>query len=211
MEWFRSKGITSEKKEDESEAQSEVYRSLALNVLYHQFREKRSYRILDLGPPIGQNVEFFSQFSCKLHIEDLYDSLSSFDYFSPEDGFSYDAVYSYLLPFQRNSPFDIILAWDLFNYLNTEEFRHLIVHLSRFSQNGTVLFSLISTTKHIPESPIHFKIIDSENLLYHRRSKVLRSCPQYDQSTLDHIMPNFRTCNSFLLRNGFKEYLFLYE
>jgi hypothetical protein len=72
-----------------------------------------------------------------------------------------------------------------------------------------VLFGLISTLKHIPEAPYQFKIIDSENLLYTQKSSILRPCPQYEPSDLSELMPNFRICNSFLLRNGFKEYLFL--
>ncbi|UCF39132.1 MAG: methyltransferase domain-containing protein [Acidobacteriota bacterium] len=210
--WFNSKlEKTPEPAKKRVERKLEVHRSLALNILFHQFRESQHYRILDLGRAFGQNVDFFSQFSCKLHIEDLYDSLSSFDYFSPSDGFSYETVYSYLLPFFKNAPFDIILAWDLFNHLDRNEFKHLILHLGQYSKKGTMLFTLISMEKHIPEKPVQFKIVDEEHLLYLTDPGVMKKCPKWEKSDLDHLMPNFRVCNSFLLRNGFKEYLFLYE
>jgi hypothetical protein len=103
------------------------------------------------------------------------------------------------------------MAWDIFNYLERDEFQSLISHLGKFCHKGTLLFSLISTRKHIPEKPTTFRILDQESLQYHTESSVLRLCPGYQQSDLNHLMPHFRPCNSFLLRNGFKEYLFVYE
>jgi hypothetical protein len=208
--WFRShlfKG--SAEKVERSEEESSVHPSLGFNTLYHQFRGTRKYRILDLGPAVGDNIDFFSQFRCRIYIEDLYRTLNSFEYLAPDDGFSYSAVFEYLMPYLKNTRFDFILAWDVFNYLEREELRHLIVHLSQFSRKGTVLFGLISTLKHIPETPYRFRIVDSENLLYSRNSRILKPCPRYEPSDLGELMPNFRICNSFLLRNGFKEYLFL--
>jgi len=182
--------------------------SLALNVLYDQLRQQRKYHILDLGPALGGNVDFFSQFSCKVYIEDFYRTLTSFDYLSPEDGVSYQAVFEYLLPYRRNTRFDIILTWDIFNYLERDEFQALIRHLGRFCHKGTLLFALIATSKLIPEKPTTFKILDQKRLIYETNSSVLRQCPTYQQTDLNELMPDFRVRNSFLLRNGFKEYLF---
>ena len=208
--WFRShlfRGAAG--KAEQSETESNIHPSLGFNTLYHQFRGTRKYRILDLGPAVGENIEFFSQFRCRIYIEDLYRTLNSFEYLAPDDGFSYAAVFEYLMPYLKNTRFDFILAWDIINYLEREELRHLIVHLSQFSRKGTVLFGLISTLKHMPETPYRFRIVDSENLLYFRNSRILKPCPRYEPSDLAELMPNFRICNSFLLRNGFKEYLFL--
>ena len=212
MKWFSSLGSKpSEAPVATSSTHSEVYTSLALNALFHQLRSNRKYNILDLGPAFAANVDFFSQFLCKIYIEDLYRTLNSFDFFSPENGFSYDAVYEYLLPYSTNSHFDVILTWDLFNYLERDEFKYLVRHLSRFCRSGTLLFALISTLKHIPEKPINFKIVDSQSLIYETSSTVLRSCPQYQQTDFNQLMSSFRVCNSFLLRHGVKEYLFVRE
>jgi hypothetical protein len=210
--WFRSreKRKTGQLKRRAGATES-VQKSLALNVLFHQFREGQKYNILDLGPASNQNIEFFSQFSCKLYIEDLYETLSSFDFFSPEDGFTYDAVLSYLLPYPKTVRFDLILAWDLFNYLERDVLRNLIQHLSKFSHTGTLLLGLISTRKHIPETPYQFKILDPESMIYRASSSVMKPCPRYEGRDLGHLLPEFRVCNSFLLRNGFKEYLFVRE
>jgi hypothetical protein len=211
MSWLRAAKREDGPRTVDPEEGTTVYKSLALNILSHQFREGHKYQVLDLGPPISRNIEFFTQFPCKLYIENFYDTLNSFDYFSPEDGFSYEAVFCYLMPYPKTVRFDIILAWDLFDYLEREVFRHLTLHLGRFSAKGTLLFSLISTNRHTPETPYRFTILDRENLLYEPTSHVLRACPRYEQKDLTTLLPNFRVCNSFYLRNGFKEYLFMYE
>ena len=213
MRWFRRAGTkpTIGKTTSVLPTEPTEHISLVLNVVYHQLHPERKYHILDLGAASGSNVDFFSQFRCKIHIEDLYQTLSSFDFLSPEDGFSYDVVYDYLLPYGRNTSFDLIFAWDLFNYMEEAEVHHLVLYLGKFCRTGTLLFSLISTSKHIPESPTKFKILDQEHLQYEISSPVLRPGPRYQQTDLTRLMPHFRICNSFLLRNGFKEYLFSYE
>lgn len=194
---------------EEPRTRPNVHTSLAFNVLIHQIQPGRKSHILDLGPALGANVDYFAQFSCKLYIEDFYRTLTSFDYFSPEDGFSYEAVLEYLLPFRKSTRFDIILFWDLLNYLERDVFEHLVRHLSQYCTSGSLALALISTLKHIPEKPMNFRIVDSHTLSYESNSTVLRPCPRYQQTDLNHLMPDFRVCNSFLLRNGFKEYLFL--
>ncbi len=210
-QWFSALGLKSKEESIEgSSPEPEASASLALKVLYDQLRHQRKYHILDLGPALGDNVDFFSQFSCKVYIEDFYRTLTSFDYLS-EDKLSYQAVFEYLLPYQKNTRFDIILGWDLFNYLERDELQSLILHLGHFCHKGTLLFALISTSKYIPEEPTTFQIVNHDRLLYQTNSTVLRQCPEYQQTDLNQLIPNFHVCNSFLLRNGFKEYLFSHE
>ncbi|MFZ0427170.1 MAG: hypothetical protein WAO20_03565 [Acidobacteriota bacterium] len=209
--WFRRWEKKTAAATAEEAPESSVQKSLALNTLFHQVKEGQKYTILDLGPPVGENVEFFSRYSCKLVIEDLFETVTSFDFLSPEDGFSYEKVFSYLLPYQKTCRFDFILAWDVLNYLDRDAFRNLMVHLGKFSRRGTLMFSLISTNRHMPETPHRFKIVDQESLMYVNQSTVVRDCPRYESTDLSHLMPNFRVANSFVLRNGYREYLFSYE
>ena len=210
-QWFSALGLKSKKELiEESPPEPEASSSLALKVLYDQLRHQRKYHVLDLGPALGANVDFFSQFSCKVYIEDFYRTLSSFDYLS-EDELSYQAVFEYLLPYEKNTRFDIILGWDLFNYLERDELQSLILHLGHFCHKGTLLFALISTSQYLPEKPTTFQIVNHDRLLYQTNSTVLRECPKYQQTDLNQLLPNFRVSNSFLLRNGFKEYLLASE
>ncbi len=212
MKWFRGRrsdsieGTTSETGAVEEELR---HSSLALNALCHRLRSGRKYNVLDLGPACGTNVEFFSNFSGKIYIEDLHRTLNSFDFLSPDDGLSFDSVFRYLLPYQRTTRFDLIFSWDLFNYLEKREFLFLMRHLGRFCTDETLIFALISTNKSIPEQPSSFRILDHETLASRTHRGILRECPRYEESELLQLMPGFRVCQSFLLRSGVKEYLFL--
>ena len=100
-QWFSGLGLKSkEEPMEDSSPEPETSASLALKVLYDQLRLQRKYHILDLGPALGANVDFFAQFSCKVYIEDFYRTLTSFDYLS-EDKLSYQAVSSTFYPIKR--------------------------------------------------------------------------------------------------------------
>src|SRR5262249_45315681 len=79
MSWFSSHGSRARKKEHRGtvEAEPQGHRSLALTALFEEFRRGRKLQVLDLGQAIGSNVEFLSQFGCKIYIEDLYAALAS--------------------------------------------------------------------------------------------------------------------------------------
>lgn len=191
--------------------QSGIHTSLALSVLSNQLNPNRKHHILDLGPACGSNVDFFSQVACKIYIEDFYRTLTSFDFLPPGEGSSYEAVFEYLFPYSDNTRFDCIMGWDIFNYLEKQELRYLILHLARFCRPGTLLFALVSTQKRIPDNPSTYKILDQSSLLYEMNSSILRSCPRYGYSDLKQVLPGFNISSSLILRNGFKEYVFVYD
>ena len=193
--------------------EAEVHSSVGFNIAYNQMRGRRKLSVLDLGSAYPSNLQFLSQSFRSLHIEieNLYETLSSFDFFDPREPRSYDAVYRYLLPYAEETRFDLILGWDLFNYLEELELTSLIRHLDRFCHPGTLLFSMISTNRYIPEKPIRFQVINSERLRYEYLSSLLRPSPRYHRADLNRMMPRYRLFSSFRLRNGFKEYLFAFH
>lgn len=190
--------------------EAEVHSSVGFNIAYNQVRDRRRLSVLDLGSAYASTLTFLSKRVRSLHIEieDLYETLSSFDYFDPREPRSYDAVYRYLFPYGEDTRFDLILGWDLFNYLEKRECSSLIRHLDHFCHPGTLLFSMISTNRYIPERPIRFQIVDSERLRYEYLSSLLRPSPGYHRADLNRMMPHYRILSSFRLRNGFKEYVF---
>jgi len=186
---------------------SEEHRSLALKSLCDRLHSNQNYSILDLGCASSENLSFFSQFSKKIHIGDLYRTLASFDYLSPEDGISLDVVFRYLLPFDRGAKFDLLFGWDLVNYLDPKQVEHLLRHLARHSRKGALLFLMISTKKKMPEEPRDYRVVDPQTLSYRNSSRIMSRSPRYQETDLRKMSGDFRVANSFLLRNGIKEYL----
>lgn len=187
-----------------------THKSLALTALCQRLRHDRKYHILDLGPALGANVEFFSQFRCKLYIEDFYQSVAE-ELAAAEAGTpSPEQLYQKLLPYAEDVRFDVILCWDLFNYFPRHELQALLKHLTRFCQRGTLLFSLVATQHRIPARPILFRILDKENLIYETDSSDLRPSIEYKPRDLKLLMQGFQIANNFQLRSGMQEFLFIH-
>ena len=117
------------------------HHSLAFPGLVEKLGEDQKYQILDLGRAYGPNVEFFSQFSCTFYVADLYRTLQSYTLAPAEDdGSQLSRVFEELLPYAEDTRFDLILAWDLLNYLRPEQIETMSRRLAGFSKEGTTIF-----------------------------------------------------------------------
>jgi len=184
----------------------DVHRSLGLTALLDSMRRKgQGLRILDLGPAVGSNVEFLSQLGCKLHIGDLYASRSS----AVEGEELSQEFFEQLFP--ADSRFDVVLAWDLFNYLQRKEMVRLGALIRRNCRPGALVFALMSTQKHIPAQPIRFRMLEGGQLAYERKTGVERPGPRYPPAAITSFLKGFQVDRSFLLRHGIQEYLLIRE
>jgi len=211
MSWFSSRGVSPRKEQGrvQTVVEPEVHRSLALSALFEGIRG-RKVNVLDLGSAVGSNVEFLSQYGCKLFIEDLYAALSSRT--SGEEGdLAGSEFFADFLSLPEDTRFDVILAWDLFNYLHRKELATFSEQLRRFSHKGTLLLALISYHKQIPTQPYRFKIKDEQTLVYERRTASERPSPRIAPAEVTGLVKGFRVDRSFLLKHGIQEYLLVRE
>jgi hypothetical protein len=105
----------------------------------------------------------------------------------------------------------VVLAWDLFNYLQRKELARLGTLLRRHCRPGALVFTLMSIQKQIPAQPYRFRIKDGDQLVYERRTGLERPGPRYAPSEIASALKGFRVDRSFLLRHGIQEYLFIRE
>ena len=190
-----------------TESGSYQHHTLALKLVLQNLRRQERPRLLDLGPAVGANVSFLTYYRCKFFIADLFHSLRS-----QRDGLDWDAevldrTMAEQLPYQDQQRFDLILAWDLLNYLERQEMQVLGRHLGRLCKPSDLLFAMLSTRKRIPDRPTRFSIVDLETLAYDNPSKFGRPCPLYKEPDLGRLMSDFEVETSFLLRNGMQEYV----
>jgi hypothetical protein len=195
----------------ETQVSSAVQKSLGLNALLDPVRDDRSYSILDLGPALEANVRFWSQFSCRLHIRDFYRSYQEWKAAVVPEERSEEAAFSALLPFSDETVFDIILAWDLFNYLDLRELEALVQRLSRWCRPGTRLFALISSLPNISVSPTMFRILSREQMIYEIPTQDTRPCPRHQPRDITRLMARFTVSSAFLSHHGIREYVFAFK
>lgn len=205
MSWFRSRKDTATAVA-QAEVAPEVHKSLAFEALLKSMRRKgQGLRILDLGSAVGSNVEFLSELGCKLHISDLYASRSS----AVEGEELGQEFFEQLFP--ADSRLDVVLAWDLFNYLQRKEMTRLGGLLRRHCRPGALIFALVWIQKQIPAQPIRFRMQEDGQLVYERRSALERPGPRYPPAEIAGQLKGFAVDRSFLLRHGIQEYLFIRE
>lgn len=167
--------------------------------------------VLDLGPAVGDNVSFFAGHSCKLHIADLYESLFAPTVRHPESARAFRELLANDLPETGDQTVDVILAWDLLNYLKGDQLKALAEALSGYCNQGTQLFAMIATQKDMPAKPSVFRILDSEHIALQQDEQWQRPSPRYTEPDLARFMPDFQVDVSFLLRNGLQEYALNYR
>ena len=188
------------------------YHSLAFPGVVEKFVEDQKYQVLDLGRAHGPNVEFFSQFSCTFWVADLYRALQSYTLAPAEDeGARLAEVFEELLPYPEDTRFDLILAWDLLNYLRPEQIEAMSHRLASFSKIGTTIFAMIAIHQSIPARPCGFKIVDAANFDYDSVSDRSRPSPRHKEPDLCRWIPGFEVENTILLRNGLQEYVFVFD
>lgn len=183
------------------------HHSLALKHALRRFRALGGYRVLDLGPAIGRNVQFLSSFISKLFIADLYGTICKQAGRGGMDRVKLDQILSRDLPPTSQNPIDLILVWDLLNYLDREQVTTLGRHLAGLCRRDSLVLALLSTLPTIPELPGRYLMLDPETLRYENSSKRERRSPGYKEPDLEKLMPAFEVETSYLLRSGIQEYV----
>lgn len=176
--------------------------SMALPEIIGCLDPSKECRVLDLGQAYGSNVEFYSTFSKKIYIEDL--QHSSLPELGP------DKLKDELLPYGDHVRFDVILCWDLINYMDRQEVKLLGEHLARFCHPGSVLFLMVSILPRMSARPGGYKVLEPHRLAYCPGNET-RECPRYTKSDLRTLLPRFERQRSFLMRNGMEEQILIFK
>jgi hypothetical protein len=168
--------------------------------------------VLDLGVASGANLEFLSQYARRFHFADLTGRTRVFEGVPlPAEGQGLEGLIAGRLEGVTTAPFDLVLAWDLFDYLTLEQVASLVAPLARHCRSGARLFCLVSIQERIPYRPRGFEIAGPDRLLYQDYGAGERPGPRHSEPGLARALKGFEVDRGFLLRNGVKEYLFLHQ
>jgi len=195
--------------DDASPSPAEVHPSPALtDLVQHLRRIGGALWILDLGPALGSNIEFLGRFAQRLQIADLHVSLEEDPALRLRLPKQPEAVLEQLLPPPRPPGFDLVLAWDFFDYLERRPLAALGGFLARLSAPGAHLFALTSLAAEIAAEPPVYRIEgEGRYLRYEPRTAERRAGPRWNPGDLEEALPGFEVVHSYLLRHGVREHL----
>lgn len=185
------------------------YSSHALREGVGHLRSPGRKTILDLGRPSGDNVRFFSELNCRLFISDFFDSLVREGTAARQSRTAFTKACARLLEFPPGTCFDLVLLWDLLNYLDLTEVGILTEHLRSHCRPGTRMIALLSIYRRIPDEPFQFFASDPARLRYELSTEARRDSPRHKEPDLLGAMTHFEVETCMLLRHGMREYCFV--
>lgn len=181
-----------------------VHTSLAFQSLLRSLEPGKRYRFMDLGRLSEQNITFLTPYASRIHLEDL-----SAEVIARINGAPCRDVFSELRELRVAKPVDVVLCWDLLNYLNDAEITEFGEIMKRLTHHGTRMFMLRPLRPVLPTAPMHFRIVSASRLAYRPSSEdtIRKAGPTKTQ--LQRVLPDFKREHSFLLRHGMEEHILL--
>lgn len=194
-------------KQAKSSANRQVVTSPAFSSLWQGFSDEQRYRILDLGAASGASLSFFSELRCKLFVGDVFPTILSYQK-SLTDDVQASLPLRDMLDMDDLSGMDLVMCWDIINYLDTRLLGPFFAGLHQLMAKGGHLHAFIYTGKEMPAGPGGYHIVDAGqmNVEYPGGSRI--PGPGYAQRELERRMPGFAIKQSRLLLSGMQEYIF---
>lgn len=163
--------------------------------------------VLDLGAARRQTIELFGQYHCRLDIADLANEVDKLNAF-PERQLALDAVDA-LLPASNDEATNLVLCWDIMNYLDRSALSAVMSRIAERCRSGTLIHALIYYSHtHMPTHPGCFVPQDDSSLLDVSTPQGERPAVRYTPDDLKQCLAGYSIERAMLLSNGMQEFLF---
>jgi hypothetical protein len=213
---LQSEGLGDPAAQKASAGPQTVHPSKALPHALQALRTLENPRVLDLGPACPDNMTFFGDLGCRLEIFDLFTWLCDYRTRSARRGDSaIDAALDRLLGTADSgtSPsdsdaVDLILAWDLIDYLEIDEIGRLFQRLEARRGADTRLLMIPSYRGPIPHRPRRYKVVDFDHLRCDDPRSDGRPSPGHKERRLLMALTSYEIEISFLMQRGVQEFVF---
>ena len=194
---------------DTGAADAPVYPSKGLARFLVSLRAREQPVLIDLGPVVGPNVNFFGeQLGCKIFVEDLSKDIDR----HVREGHVADlpAFFKHRFP-QADASVDGILCWDVFDYLDKPSAQVLAQQLTRILRPDGALLAFFSTTETPPTNkPAYTKhVVVTPTTLQHRPYPAARGKqkPLLNRD-IQRMFEPLRITEQFLLKTNSREVVF---
>jgi hypothetical protein len=186
-----------------------VHPTKALARFLTSLKARPQPRLLDLGPVVGSNVNFFGeQLGCKIFVEDLSKDIDRHVREGKID--ELPALFAKRFP-QPPGSIDGILCWDLIDYLEKPAAQALIGQLNRVLRPDGALLAMFSTAQPQPGAPPTYTrhVVVDQATLQHRPYAAARGKQRpFLNRDIQRLFEPLRIAEQFLLKTNMREVLF---
>jgi hypothetical protein len=186
------------------DVQEVVYRYPGISFISQALTNNKSRRVLDLSSASATSFNFFMRKSCTVRFENISLFLADQITGSPEgcDPVSMRKhLEDYLSGFRSHEKFDVVLAWDLFNFLDLETISWLMGKLGQYCHDNSLLHSVRYMAKS-PLTPVQFQIVNENEVKSLTGGQVVRGYEYHALPDLVRNLPFYHLDGSFSLQTG---------
>ena len=184
----------------------EVHPSPGLAALLAGLRPGRGRWLLDLGPAVGRNLEVYSRIASGVRFTDLLADAVDAEGSAVRSPALLPSSLERLLPLDRPL-FDVVLAWDLLNYLDPRETSAVVERLIRVCRPGAALHAMVYTGDQMPGRPLRCVLEAADAVRVEPLSEDRLPAPDLPPAEVERRLQGFRVERSFVLRHGVREYV----
>ncbi len=208
MPWHKTPNANRLAESYRSERGVLVHPSKALRIFVSEIRDQKSPQLLDIGPVIGSNIEFFARMGCKVFVRDLLAERVA----ETQAG----RLPERLIPGTRwgglpypDEQFNGVLAWDLLDFFSREEVPSVIGEIFRVLKKEALLLGLFGKERsNLPEPCQRYRIVDAGTIEHEplgkgTQTKLLASRLR-NREILDAFVPH-RVLHFIMLNNNMRE------
>jgi len=187
-------------------AEPGVFATKALRKFLASLGARESPVLLDLGPVVGANVNFFGeQLGCKILVEDVFADVERH-----ARGGTLEALPDFLrarFP-QRDATVDGILCWDVIDYLDRPAAQALAEALTRLLRPDGALLAFFGTAQSRETRYTKYVVVDEVNLQHRSYAASRGRQAILVNRDILRLFSGLRVSDSFLLQNNLREILF---
>ena len=183
-----------------------MFATKALRKFLASLASRESPVLLDLGPVVGGNVNFFGQqLGCKILVEDVFADVER----HAKSG-KLEALPDFLrgrFP-QTEAAVDGILCWDVIDYLDKTAAQALADGLMRLLRPDGALLAFFGTAQSRDTRYTKYVVVDEVNLQYRTYPASRGRQAILVNRDILRLFSGLRVSDSFLLQNNLREILF---
>ena len=168
------------------------------------------HTILDVGRVSGSSIEFFGDYWCKLYISNSVSEIHKLDPAIIDTPHKWHRALVKTLEFykRKKADLDVILLWDLLNYLTPDHLDGLISYLLPHSSERVLIHAYLYSARQMPAVPANYHILKDNTVAIDAGSAIQTDCPMYHQTVLQKYMSPLKVNRAVMLSSGIQEYLF---
>jgi hypothetical protein len=203
-------GVSASRRRANSAWSPAAVRAPLFQDLVTRLDDARRHVVLDLGPATTEMLALLSRARCRVEIADFahFGGIDMLNNAEPGPALV-AAAESWIREQPEDDPIDLILCWDLPNYLSLDALSALMTAIGRRARPDAIAHALIFyADREMRDRPGRFIPTAGGELKDYEKPGTAIAAPRYSPDDLRNNMGPFEIDRGRLLRNGMQEYQF---